>query len=183
MTYDESLAYLFAHANFETRAPGQGELKLDRIRALLARLGEPHRRLRIVHVAGTKGKGSTSAMLAAVLRRAGYRTGLFTSPHLVRVEERVQVDGTPITPVELAALMAEIRAACGRRGAPAEPDLTFFEIGTALGFLHFARRRVDVAVVEVGLGGRFDSTNVCRPVVSVITSISFDHTQMLGNTL
>src|SRR6478752_5721592 len=150
MTYDESLAYLFAHANFETRAPGQGELKLDRIRALMARLGDPQRRLRIVHVAGTKGKGSTSAMLAAVLGRAGYRTGLFTSPHLCRVEERFQVDGRPITPGELDVLLDEVRQAAGR---PPVVPVTFFEVATAVGFLHFVRRRADAAVLEVGLGG------------------------------
>src|SRR3954470_12121272 len=105
MTYQEALSYWFAHANYERFAPGPGDLKLDRMRALLARLGDPHRRLRIVHVAGSKGKGSTAAMLAAVLRRAGYRTGLFTSPHLCRVEERFQFDDRPITPGELRALL------------------------------------------------------------------------------
>ncbi|OAI39344.1 hypothetical protein AYO40_05865, partial [Planctomycetaceae bacterium SCGC AG-212-D15] len=154
-------------------------------RGLLAHLGDPHLRLRAVHVAGSKGKGSTAAMLAAVLRRAGYRTGLFTSPHLARVEERIQVDGLVIDPSELTTLMDEIRAAVrrdeARNGAAEAP--TFFEIVTALGFLHFVRRRVDVAVLEVGLGGRFDSTNVCLPLVSVITSISYDHTQQLGDTL
>src|SRR5215475_6623453 len=96
MTYHEALTYWFAHANYERHAPGPGDLKLDRMRALMTRLGEPQRRLRIAHVAGTKGKGSTSAMLAAVLGRAGYRTGLFTSPHLCRVEERIQVGDQPV---------------------------------------------------------------------------------------
>src|SRR5205823_10907735 len=130
---------------------------------LLQMLGEPQRRLRIVHVAGSKGKGSTSAMIAAVLERAGYRTGLFTSPHLERVEERIQVSGVPITGGELAQHMSEVRRAVewldGQAGDAA--PVTFFEVATALGFLHFVRRRVDVAVLEVGLGGRFDSTNVC----------------------
>jgi dihydrofolate synthase/folylpolyglutamate synthase len=150
------------------------------MRALLHRLGDPHRRLHLLHVAGSKGKGSTAAMLAAILRRAGYRTGLFTSPHLCRVEERLQVDGVPIGAGELTELLDDIRAAV-RASPPLEP--TFFEIATAAGFLHFVRRRVDAAVVEVGLGGRFDSTNVCRPDVALITSISFDHTQQLGNRL
>jgi dihydrofolate synthase/folylpolyglutamate synthase len=149
------------------------------MRALLDLLGNPHERVRLIHVAGSKGKGSTSAMLAAILRRAGYRTGLFTSPHLSRVEERFQIDGQPILPETLTALMTEIRdALAGQAQAP-----TFFELATALGFLYFARRRVEVAVIEVGLGGRFDSTNVCRPLVSIITSISFDHTQQLGDRL
>ncbi|MFO0843393.1 MAG: folylpolyglutamate synthase/dihydrofolate synthase family protein [Gemmataceae bacterium] len=176
MTHDEALDWWFAHANYEQRAPAPGDLKLGRMRALLARLGQPQKRLRVVHVAGSKGKGSTSAMLAAVLRESGYRVGLFTSPHLTRLEERFQVDGAPITPAELTQLLVEVRAAA--RATP-----TFFEIATAVGFLHFVRRRVDAAVLEVGLGGRLDSTNVCHPAICVITSISFDHTRILGDRL
>jgi dihydrofolate synthase/folylpolyglutamate synthase len=182
MTYDEALAYWFAHANYEQRAPSPGDLKLDRMRALLARLGEPHRRLRIVHVAGTKGKGSTSAMLAAVLRCAGYRTGLFTSPHLCRFEERFQIDGQQISPDELARAFSDVRDAVERRPFAAGPP-TFFELATAVGFLHFERRRADAVVLEVGLGGRLDSTNVCLPVLAVITSISLDHVRILGDKL
>ena len=111
MTYDEAVAFWFARVNYEVRAAGPADLKLERARALLRLLGDPHDRLRIVHVTGTKGKGSTAAMLAAVLRAAGYRVGLFTSPHLVRVEERIQVDGREITPAELAARMAEVAPA------------------------------------------------------------------------
>jgi dihydrofolate synthase/folylpolyglutamate synthase len=152
------------------------------MRALLARLDDPHKRLRILHVAGSKGKGSTSAMLASVLRRAGYRVGLFTSPHLCRVEERFQVDGQPISAPELTTLLNEVRSALAPRSSkPLMP--TFFEVATAVGLLHFVRRRVDAAVLEVGLGGRFDSTNVCLPAVALITSISFDHTRQLGNRL
>lgn len=183
MTYDDALAFWYGRVNYEVKAAGPDDLKLERMRAFLARLGCPQDRLRIVHVTGTKGKGSTSAMLAAVLRAAGYRVGLFTSPHLVRVEERIQVDGEPITPAELAALMGDLAPAVRGLEAAAYPGPTFFEIGTALGFLHFVRRRVDVAVVEVGLGGRFDSTNVCTPLVSVITSVGLDHTAQLGTTL
>jgi dihydrofolate synthase/folylpolyglutamate synthase len=184
MTYEQALAFWYRHINYEQRTPQPGDLKLDRMRALLHLLGDPQERLRILHVAGSKGKGSTAAMLAHVLQTAGYRTGLFTSPHLCRVEERVQVEGGPIAPGELAALMGEVQQAVAvleRRSPPA--PVTFFEIVTALGFLHFVRRRVEVAVVEVGLGGRFDSTNVCRPLVSAITSISYDHTQQLGTRL
>ena len=186
MTYEEALAFWHGRVNYEVRAPQPSDLKLDRMRGLLRHLGDPHLRIRAVHVAGSKGKGSTAAMLAAILQRAGYRTGLFTSPHLSRVDERIQVNGAVITPGELTSLMAEIRDAIAAYEAkhPAEGDApTFFEVVTAVGFLHFVRRRVDVAVLEVGLGGRFDSTNVCCPLVSVITSISFDHTRQLGSTL
>jgi dihydrofolate synthase/folylpolyglutamate synthase len=191
MTYEQALAFWYARIDYERASPKKADLTLERMRAILQALGNPHERYPIIHVAGSKGKGSTSAMLAAILTRAGYRTGLFTSPHLCRVEERVQIDGAPITPDELADVFTEIAAATGASGSAAtgsassaDPrSATFFELGTALGFLHFARSDVDVAVVEVGLGGRFDSTNVCQPVVAVITSISFDHTQILGNRL
>jgi dihydrofolate synthase/folylpolyglutamate synthase len=185
MTYDEALAFWYGRINYEVRTAKPGDLKLERMRALLRLLGDPHDRLRLVHVTGTKGKGSTCAMVAAVLRAAGYRVGLFTSPHLEHVEERVQVNGVPISHEELAARMAEIAAAVRQLEGdePGSPGLTFFEIGTALGFLHFCYRRCDVAVIEVGLGGRFDSTNVCRPLVSVITNIGWDHTAQLGHTL
>jgi dihydrofolate synthase/folylpolyglutamate synthase len=186
MTYEEALQRWFGRINYEQRSPRRSDLTLDRMRALLEHLGNPQQRLRVVHVAGSKGKGSISAMLETVLRRAGYRTGLFTSPHLTRVEERIQVDGVPIRPDELAEVMADVdraaRAVDARLPAGAH-GVTFFEVATALGFAHFVRRRVEVAVVEVGLGGRFDSTNVCRPLLAVIASISFDHTQQLGNTL
>jgi dihydrofolate synthase/folylpolyglutamate synthase len=179
MTYDEALAFWYGRVNYEHKTPLAGDFKLDRLRTLMRLLGDPQDRLRIVHVAGSKGKGSTSAMLAATLQHAGYRTGLFTSPHLVHVEERIQVDGMPIAHAELASLLDDVRAAVNARGL--EP--TFFEIATAAGFLHFVRRHVDIAILEVGLGGRLDSTNVCHPLVAVITSISHDHTQMLGTQL
>ena len=185
MTYDEAIAFWFGRINYEVRSARTEDLKLERMRALLHLLGDPHDRLRIVHITGTKGKGSTAAMLASILRAAGYRVGLFTSPHLYHVEERVQVDGEPITQRELAARIAEIAPAVRtlEEAGSRWPAPTFFEIGTALGFLHFCYRRVDIAIVEVGLGGRFDSTNVCRPLVSVITSIGLDHTAQLGDTL
>jgi dihydrofolate synthase/folylpolyglutamate synthase len=184
MTYDEALAFWYGRTNYEVRSAGPLDLKLERMRALLRRLGDPHDRLRLVHVTGTKGKGSTCAMLAAVLRAAGYRVGLFTSPHLEHVEERVQVDGAPIAHAELAARMAEIAPAVRAMDAEAQlPPPTFFEIGTALGFLHFVYRRCNICLIEVGLGGRFDSTNVCRPLVSVVTNVGLDHTAQLGNTL
>jgi dihydrofolate synthase/folylpolyglutamate synthase len=186
MTYDEAMRFWFSRVNYEQRSPKPSDLKLDRIRGLLEMLGRPQDALRIVHVAGSKGKGSTSAMIASILRQASYRTGLFTSPHLCTTEERIQIDGTAISQDELAMLMADIRPCVelmDRQRPAGAIGVTFFEIATALGLLHFRRRRVDVAVLEVGLGGRFDSTNVCRPMIAIITSISFDHTQQLGNTL
>jgi dihydrofolate synthase / folylpolyglutamate synthase len=191
-------AFWYGLINYEQRAPTDADLNLIHTRALLARLGDPQERLRIIHVAGSKGKGSTSAMLAAILRRAGYRTGLFTSPHLCRVEERFQVDGDPITDDELTTLLTEVRDVVWGVGSgvwgenASQPTRhsahlarlpTFFEVATAVGFMHFVRRRVEAAVIEVGLGGRLDSTNVCTPAVSLITSISFDHTRQLGNRL
>src|SRR5262249_26069691 len=146
--------------NYEQKSAAAADFKLDRMRALLACLGDPHKRLRIVHVAGSKGKGSVSAMLAAILRRAGYRTGLFTSPHLCRVAERFQVDGQAITAAELTTRLAEVRECVQRepwgasrspRPAPRFQGLTFFEVATAVGFLHFVGRRVEAAVFEVGL--------------------------------
>jgi dihydrofolate synthase / folylpolyglutamate synthase len=164
-------------------------MKLDRMRELLHRLGNPQQGMPIIHVAGTKGKGSTAAMTAAVLSAAGYRTGLFTSPHLDRVEERMAIDGQPCSAEEFAELIALVRPAvealdrAAAQNDPPEHGPTYFEIITAAALCHFARRRVDAAVLEVGLGGRLDSTNVCTPAVSIITSISFDHTKQLGETL
>jgi dihydrofolate synthase/folylpolyglutamate synthase len=172
--------FWFSLIDYERRQAKPGDLKLDRMRSLLRLLGDPHRNLRIVHIAGSKGKGSTAAMLAAILGQAGYRTGLFTSPHLVRVEERFQVDGQPISRDELRSALRDVQESALRNPLP---GLTFFEVATAAGFLHFLRRRCDAVVLEVGLGGRFDSTNVCRPAVSVITSISYDHTELLGQHL
>lgn len=179
MTYDDAIAFWYGRINYEVKAANPGDLKLERMRALLRQLGDPHERFRSIHITGTKGKGSTAAMLASVLRSAGYRVGLFTSPHLVHVEERVQLDGRPISKAELTAYMAEIANAVSKM----KDHPSFFEIGTAIGFMHFALRRAELAVIEVGLGGRFDSTNVIHPLVSIITSVGFDHTAQLGSTL
>lgn len=163
-------------------------LKLARMRELLRRLGNPQDGLPIVHIAGTKGKGSTAAMIAAVLTAAGYRTGLFTSPHLERMEERLTIDGAPCPTDEFVELVERVapvvRRMDGRGGQRPSADSgpTYFEITTAMGLLRFAQRGVQIAVMEVGLGGRLDSTNVCWPRVSVITSISLDHTKQLGKT-
>jgi len=182
MTYVEAISFWYSRINYEVRAAKPGDLKLERMRALLRLLGDPHERIRLVHVSGTKGKGSTCAMLASILQAAGYRVGLFTSPHLEHVEERIQVDGHSISPSELAKRMEEVAAAVWQLDSTGA-HVSFFEIGTALGFLHFWYRRCDIAVVEVGLGGRFDSTNVCHPLVSVITNIGLDHVVQLGDTL
>jgi len=165
------------------------EFKLQRMRELLARVGNPEQTLPVVHVAGTKGKGSTAAMVGAVLSAAGCRTGVFTSPHIEQLEERLAVDGQACSPAELVDLVdglmpaVQVMDRAASQGEPDEIGPTYFEITTAMAMLHFVRRRVDAAVLEVGLGGRLDSTNVCHPRVSVITSISFDHTRQLGNTL
>src|ERR1700754_3286386 len=186
-----ALDWLMARINYErTGVPYQArQLKLDRMRQLLTRLGQPDAGMKIVHVAGTKGKGSTSAMIAAMLSAAGYRTGVFSSPHLEQIEERFAVDGQPCTSDELVALVNRmipvVRAMDEEAAADGDSTAgpTYFEVTTAMALVHFVERQVDAAVLEVGLGGRLDSTNVCLPVVSVITSISFDHMRQLGNTL
>lgn len=153
------------------------KLGLDGTRALLAALGNPERRFRAIHVAGTNGKGSTCAMIERVLRASGVRTGLFTSPHLVDFRERIRVAGRWVDEARLFAALERIEA------LPAGKDRTFFEVATALGFLAFAEERVEWAVVEVGLGGRLDTTNVLEPELTVITPVGLDHTEILGGTL
>jgi dihydrofolate synthase / folylpolyglutamate synthase len=185
-----ALDWLFGRINYE-RQPlppySTRALKLDRMRQLLTRLGNPDAGMKIVHVAGTKGKGSTSAMIAAVLTAAGYRTGLYTSPHLERMEERIAIDGEPCCAESLVALVNLLRphvdALDEQVAASGDLGPTYFEIATAMALAHFAERKADAVVLETGLGGRLDSTNVCLPMVSVITSISRDHTKQLGETL
>jgi dihydrofolate synthase / folylpolyglutamate synthase len=152
------------------------ELKLERVRAALAALGDPQASLRCFHVAGTNGKGSVVAFLASILGAAGHRVGVYTSPHLVELTERIRVGDTEIGRDEVVALAGEVRERVLDRGV----DLTFFEILTAMAFVHFARAGVDWVALEVGLGGRLDATNVVDPVVSVITSIGIDHVNFLG---
>src|SRR5262245_48974556 len=201
---DTALQFLLGRINYEHSAAmpyGARAMRLDRMRHLLHELGNPQDRLPIVHIAGTKGKGSTAAITAAILTAAGYRTGLYHSPHLDRVEERLIVDGQTCPPAEFVELIQQVRPVAEAMdrltSPPAEPaptpppaggqclsySPTFFELTTAIALLHFVRRAVDAVVLEVGLGGRLDSTNVCRPRVTVITNISFDHTRQLGNTL
>ena len=153
--------------------------KLDRMRALLAAMGDPHEQVKCVHVAGTVGKGSTCAMISSMLSECGYTVGVYTSPHLVDLRERVTINGALISKHDVTEGLRAVQAAA----AKAKVDPTFFEAMTALAFKHFAEQAVDVAVIEVGLGGRLDSTNVITPLVSVVTTIDFDHTKLLGNTL
>jgi dihydrofolate synthase/folylpolyglutamate synthase len=157
---------------------------IDRMRRLVAELGHPERNYPVIHVAGTNGKGSVSAMIESVLRSAGRRTGLYTSPHLVKLGERVQVDRRLLTEDEIVAYARELQPVAAR-AAEFAPDehATFFEFMTAMAFLQFQRRHVDVAVIEVGMGGRLDATNVVEPEISVITSIGLDHCAELGDTV
>lgn len=186
-TYEQAIEFLFGRINYERLTDGAylaGDLKLERMRQLLARIGQPHERLPVVHIAGTKGKGSTSVMTAEILSAAGYRTGLFTSPHVSAFEERMVVDGSPPTPEHLVDLVNRLIDAVdemdhgSKDGGP-----TYFELATALAWLYFLDRGAEIAVLEVGLGGRLDATNVCNPLVTVITNISRDHTNILGSTI
>jgi len=179
--YNLALDYLYSFVDYSLKHASElakADFNLDRMHALMAELGNPQEQYPIIHVAGTKGKGSVSALCASALHVAGYKTGLYTSPHLQDYVERIQVDGQPMSHAEMAELVEEIKPAVAR-----VPYLTTFEITTALGFLYFARQGCDAAVIEVGLGGRLDATNIVTPRVSVITSLSLDHTLVLGNTL
>ncbi|MEP6960144.1 MAG: folylpolyglutamate synthase/dihydrofolate synthase family protein [Nitrospirota bacterium] len=172
MIYSTAVAYLY-------RLQKHGiKLGLATMTALMVQLGMPQTRYRTLHIAGTNGKGSTAAMAAAVLQAAGYRVGLYTSPHLVEFRERIRVNGEMIAESQVAQLTEQLQALC-------QPDLspTFFEYTTAMAFQHFADSGVDVAVLEVGLGGRFDATNVVTPMACAVTTISLDHQEYLGTTL
>lgn len=169
-------------AQLQTYARFGVELGLNRIEQLLQSLGNPHHQVPIVHVAGTNGKGSVCAYLSAILTAAGYRTGRYTSPHLVSWTERIYIDAQPISWQDLHSSLATVESAI--KAAPNRPTPTQFEVITAAAWQHFARQQVDVAIIEVGLGGRLDATNVCdRPLATVIVSIGRDHWQRLGDTL
>ena len=179
--YNNALDYLYSFVDYSLKKSSElakADFNLDRMRVLMAALGNPERQYAIIHVAGTKGKGSTSALMASALRAAGYKTGLYTSPHLQDYVERIQIDGASVSHTELVELVELAKPAVNRI-----PLLTTFEITTAIAFLYFAQQKVNAAVIEVGLGGRLDATNVVVPRVSVITSLSYDHMAVLGNTL
>lgn len=181
LTYSGALAYLNRftdHSKTHTANLAPENFDLARVHALMDSLGNPQRTYPAIHIAGTKGKGSVAALCAAALQSAGYRTGLYTSPHLQDYLERFQIDRRPIAPDEFAALVEAIQP-----HVEAIPRLTSFEIEAALAFWHFARQNVDAAVIEVGMGGRLDATNVVTPLVSVITTVSLDHVPILGNTV
>ncbi len=178
MTYEETLAYLYNVAPaFEKVGAGAYKEGLENTLALDNHFGHPHRKYRTIHVAGTNGKGSCSHTLAAILQSQGYRVGLYTSPHLVDFSERIRVNGKPIPEERVIDFVEKEKAFY----EPLSPS--FFELTTALAFKYFEEQNVDIAVIEVGLGGRLDCTNVIHPLLSIITNISFDHTQFLGNTL
>jgi dihydrofolate synthase/folylpolyglutamate synthase len=179
--YQAALDYLYGFVDFSLTRQDRlaaANFDLQRMVDLMALLGNPQNRYPIIHVAGTKGKGSTAAMIASVLQNCGYRVGLYTSPHLQDYTERIQVNRQNISHADLVKLVDGIRPFVDK-----VEDLTTFEITTALGFQAFADAKVDIAVVEVGLGGRLDATNIVTPLVSVITSLSYDHMNVLGNTL
>jgi dihydrofolate synthase / folylpolyglutamate synthase len=179
--YNKALDYLYSFVDYSLKHSSElakAEFNLDRMFALMDLLDNPQAKYSIIHVAGTKGKGSVSALCASALQAAGYRVGLYTSPHLLDYAERIQVDGEPISHVQMIELVEQIKPAVARI-----PKLTTFEITTALGFLAFAKQNVNAAVIEVGLGGRLDATNIVTPRVSVIASLSYDHMAVLGDTL
>jgi dihydrofolate synthase / folylpolyglutamate synthase len=159
------------------------KLDLEPMRVLLDLLGNPQNSYICVHVAGTNGKGSVCAMVSSILQHQGYRTGLYTSPHLVRFNERIQINREPVSDEELIAFIDEVEMAAAKLPSLGHRDVTFFEFTTAIAFLYFQRRQVEVAVIETGMGGRLDATNIMIPAVSIITSIGLEHTAYLGDTI
>ena len=182
MTYKETIEYLFnstpvfEHVGASAYKPG-----LQTTEILDAHYGHPHKNFKTIHIAGTNGKGSVSHSLASILQEAGYKVGLYTSPHLIDFRERIRVNGIPVSEEYVIRFVEDFKLLNSKRIHPLSPS--FFELTTALAFKYFAEEKVDIAVIEVGLGGRLDCTNIITPILSVITNISFDHTQFLGNTL
>ncbi len=178
MTYEEALEYIHGTYKFGKK------LGLHNIRMLLELMGDPQKKLRFVHIAGTNGKGSTSAFIGSILSEAGYRTGIYTSPYIQRFTERIRIGSQEISRSELAEITSFVRSNAEKMIAMGENHPTEFEIITAIAFEYYCRKQCDIVVLEVGLGGRFDSTNVIDvPELAVITTISLDHTDRLGNTL
>lgn len=177
MTYEEAMNYITSVGRFGSN------YGLERTFRILELLGSPHKKLKLIHIAGTNGKGSTTAMVTKILRGAGYKVGMYTSPYLEEFEERIQINGENINKDRLVDLLEKVKVVIERVVEEGYEHPTEFEIITALMFLHFYNEKVDYAVIEVGLGGRLDSTNVIVPKVSVITSISLDHVNILGDSL
>jgi len=186
MDYQQAVGYIFGYTDYE-KVPMPHDpafYDLRRVDELMAQLGNPHRGARSVHIAGTNGKGSTAAMVASALTVSGYTTGLYTSPHLLTWRERIRVDGELISEAEFTALVERVKPEVEAVNSRATyGELTTFELLTALGFAHFKLKGVDFQVLEVGMGGKYDATNIIKPEVCIITSISFDHTEVLGNSL
>jgi len=187
LNYSQAEKYLNSFVNYE-QIPGisyaQPGYSLRHVEELLNRMGDPQLAARTIHIAGTKGKGSVAAMIAQVLSGSGYKTGLYTSPHLHTLRERISIDGSLISEAGFAAAMAEVKPFIeSMKQDTSFRQLTYFEALTALAFAYFKKKQVDFQVLEVGLGGRLDATNVAKPVVCIITPISLDHTQILGNSL
>ena len=182
MTYPEALQYLNSFINYEKKSDYEYKksFKLEKMCALTEALGLPQEGIKSIHIAGTKGKGSTAAITQSILKNAGLKVGLYTSPHLVSFRERIRINDSLISEDETCRILERIRQAVeGMK----DGDFSFFEIYTALAFLYFKEKKLDFAIYETGLGGRLDATNVVRPLVSVITPISYEHTMLLGNTL
>jgi dihydrofolate synthase/folylpolyglutamate synthase len=181
LTYKEALDYIYSFTDYEKKSAyryAPEHFDLGRVERLTALLDKPQHRFKALHIAGTKGKGSTAAMIASILRAAGYKTGLYTSPHLHTFRERIQLDGQLISEEAVSDLTGRLQPLVSQ-----VEDLTTFEIMTALAFLYFAEEGADLAVLEVGMGGRLDATNIVTPLVAIITSLSYDHTPYLGSTL
>ncbi len=181
--YRQAMDFLKSRTNYETMVRvgyNSTIFNLSRMSRILAALGNPHKLYKVAHIAGTKGKGSTAHMLAAMLKAAGYRTGLYTSPHIVNIRERIRINDQLVSEPKFAKLIASVAPVADKLE---KDNPTFFELMTAAAFLHFANEQVDIAVVETGLGGRLDSTNVLKPDVCGITNISYDHMAQLGTTL
>ena len=182
MTYPEALQYLKSFINYEKldNYDYKRSFKLDRMKSLVSLLGDPQRGINAIHVAGTKGKGSTSAIIYSILLKSGFKAGLYTSPHLTSFRERIRFCDELISKEDVARSLGMIKEAVSKGG---DSDFSFFEIYTALAYLYFRKKKADIVVYETGLGGRLDATNILEPLVCVLTPISYEHTDKLGNTL